>query len=145
MTTHKLVAGLNATGAQIVNLRCPHCHHAGAFHGIGNCADLVWSESGGGGAQQYAAGMRKYPNPDWQPSGASASLPSRFGCDANSQCSITCYFGSQQKTFSNLQWAVVYNYPNSTRLWLYAGGPNDQFLLGESFCNFSKIYKVWPL
>jgi hypothetical protein len=61
MTAHRLT-NLNATNAQIVNLRCPHCHHAGAFHGLGNCTDAIWIESGVG----YSGGMRVCPNAECQ-------------------------------------------------------------------------------
>jgi Domain of unknown function (DUF4145) len=61
MTAHRLT-NLTTTGAQIVNLRCPHCHHVGAFPGLGNCADAFWAESG----VNYSAGMRVCPNPECQ-------------------------------------------------------------------------------
>src|SRR5689334_5774746 len=52
-----------------------------------------------------------------------------FGCTTDKSCSITCTTGNATKTFQNLEWALVYKYPNSTKLWLYAaGGPNEQYL-----------------
>jgi hypothetical protein len=67
-----------------------------------------------------------------------------FGCGAGQNCSITCYFAGGPKTFSNLQWAVVGNYPNSTHLWLKTG-TNQNYLLGDAFCDFSKIAEIDPL
>ncbi len=43
-------------GPHIVNLRCPLCRHAGAFHGVG-VNDLQWSS----GPEIYKAGMRRCP------------------------------------------------------------------------------------
>ena len=43
----------------IVNLRCPHCRHQGAFHGIPNCTDVTWGHQ----VKRYA-GVRKCPNPE---------------------------------------------------------------------------------
>jgi len=68
-----------------------------------------------------------------------------FGCGVGQQCSITCNVSGGQKVLSNLQWAVVYNYPNSTNLWLDTDGANAEYLLGDSFCDFSHINKLWPL
>jgi hypothetical protein len=67
-----------------------------------------------------------------------------FSCQG-SHCEIACYPGGNVRKFTNLSWAVVYKNPNSERLWLYAGGPNDQFLIDGIFCDFSKILKDWPL
>ena len=67
-----------------------------------------------------------------------------FKC-TDGKCQITCSTASGDKVIPVNDWAIVYKYPNSNPLWLYAaGGPNNQFLLGEAFCDFSKIYKIWP-
>lgn len=69
-----------------------------------------------------------------------------FGCGANQNCSITCSFPGGPKTFTNVPWAVVGNYPNSTHLWLTLGsGANENYLLGDAFCDFSKIDTIIPL
>ncbi|MBS0247245.1 MAG: hypothetical protein JSR61_11545 [Proteobacteria bacterium] len=69
-----------------------------------------------------------------------------FGCGPLKNCEITCSNGSTSKTMKNLEWALVYKYANSDRLFLYAaGGPNEHYLIDGSFCDFSKILKVYPL
>ncbi len=66
MTIHK-VTGAQPANSTIVNLRCPHCNHQGAFHGFDNCKDISWVETINVGNQRqgvsFAAGMRKCPNP----------------------------------------------------------------------------------
>jgi uncharacterized protein DUF4145 len=59
MTSYQPTAQVGSGNAQIVNLRCPHCRHAGAFHGVA-IPDLTWA------SVHYAAGTRKCPNPDCQ-------------------------------------------------------------------------------
>ncbi len=62
---HKLLMGLNPAAPTVVNLRCPHCRHVGAFSGVGNCTDLAWSEPGPPPHNQaihFAAGTRRCPN-----------------------------------------------------------------------------------
>jgi hypothetical protein len=69
-----------------------------------------------------------------------------FGCGTSQNCSITCSFPGGPKTFTNVPWAVVGNYSNSTHLWLKLGnGPNENYLLGDAFCDFSKIATIIPL
>jgi uncharacterized protein DUF4145 len=62
MPNHR-VDGANAANPNVVNLRCPHCNHHGAFHAFGNCNDIVWAEGIGNGRLVFQAGMRKCPNP----------------------------------------------------------------------------------
>jgi hypothetical protein len=59
---HLLTHQFAAHPATIVNLRCPICRHAGAFHGISNCQDLTWLEPSSGN-QSFQAGERRCPNP----------------------------------------------------------------------------------
>jgi len=44
MSSHKLIANVQPHAPAIVALRCPHCRHAGAFHGLPTCADVTWVE-----------------------------------------------------------------------------------------------------
>lgn len=60
---HLLKQNIGHHPATIVNLRCPICRHAGAFHGLTNCADATWLEPGFGN-QLFQAGERRCPNPD---------------------------------------------------------------------------------
>jgi hypothetical protein len=62
---HKLTITVDAASATVVNLRCPHCRHVGAFHGIPNCHDVSWAErvsSTGNQFVPFAAGVRRCPN-----------------------------------------------------------------------------------
>ena len=63
MATHD-VRNANPANVVVVNLRCPHCNHQGAFHGFGNINDIAWIErpSPLGAAAHLQAGMRKCPN-----------------------------------------------------------------------------------
>jgi len=66
---HPMKLGLRNHPSTTVNLRCPICRHAGAFHGIDNCFDVSWSEpspGGGGPAVQFNAGERMCPNSECQ-------------------------------------------------------------------------------
>lgn len=59
----------NHSNATVVNLRCPHCRHAGAFHGFDNCHDLIYnpvqSRVGTNIKTDYdRAGLRRCPNPE---------------------------------------------------------------------------------
>ncbi|MBX3579715.1 MAG: DUF4145 domain-containing protein [Rhizobiaceae bacterium] len=58
-----------ATGPRVLNLRCPVCRHAGAFHGYRDCSDIGWNpivknKPNGTGKYQdiNVAGMRMCPN-----------------------------------------------------------------------------------
>jgi hypothetical protein len=67
LKTHR-ISNSNAADPAIANLRCPHCNHQGAFHGIAKCSDIVWAESiadesGQVRAISHTAGVRKCPNP----------------------------------------------------------------------------------
>ncbi len=64
MATHNVISA-NAANPAIVNLRCPHCNHQGAFHGFGNANDISWSKraSSNGAPVHFQAGLRKCPNP----------------------------------------------------------------------------------
>jgi hypothetical protein len=65
MNSHKITNSVNAAQPTVVNLRCPHCRHVGAFHGLPNCNDLSWSEPAPGVHNQFkhfAAGVRRCPN-----------------------------------------------------------------------------------
>lgn len=65
-----VVKGEQGQGPKIVNLRCPFCRHAGAFHGFANISDIAWDQTkkpihlGGHRTVFSFAGMRKCPNPD---------------------------------------------------------------------------------
>lgn len=64
------VQGEQPADARVVNLRCPHCRHAGAFHGFQNVRDIHWGTiqkrlANGGHRQVFSyAGSRKCPNAD---------------------------------------------------------------------------------
>jgi hypothetical protein len=64
MATHKIHGGKAATST-VVNLRCPHCNHQGAFHGFSNCNDVSWNETVAGQNRGVTlqAGPRLCPNP----------------------------------------------------------------------------------
>lgn len=66
MTTHKLISP-TPTVSTTATLRCPHCNHKGAFHGIKDCHDVRWAEgvanaTGLVAATPFAAGVRMCPN-----------------------------------------------------------------------------------
>src|SRR5260370_23598505 len=64
MISHKL-QNVQLVQARTVNIRCPHCHHIGAFHGIPDCPDVEWVElSGPNSANSLSAGVRFCPNLD---------------------------------------------------------------------------------
>jgi hypothetical protein len=65
---YKIEQLINAVPPSTVNLRCPHCRHAGAFHGIVSCSDVQWTmhRHGEGNAQAYSGGARQCPNDDCQ-------------------------------------------------------------------------------
>jgi hypothetical protein len=63
-----------------------------------------------------------------------------FGCTPDNNCEITCTIFGKDVKFEKVPWAVVYKYPNSTRLWLQLGtGPNAHYLLGDAFCDFTNM------
>ena len=63
---------VQSSAPSIVNLNCPTCRRAGAFHGYEKCLDVIWGPTarpvkGGGGVNYtsfWRAGMRKCPNTD---------------------------------------------------------------------------------
>lgn len=65
------ISGQNVgtTHAQIVNLRCPHCHRNGAFHGV-QAEDVSWTQSLTAEQKHLnrvavlCAGVRRCPNPE---------------------------------------------------------------------------------
>jgi hypothetical protein len=69
-----------------------------------------------------------------------------FGCGENrSDCQITCMGAWGERRFKNVGWVIVYKYPNSTRPWLQMDTPNNIHLIGDAFCDFSKIPIITPL
>lgn len=69
MTQYKFPPNVGNHVPLVARLRCPHCHHAGAFHGIQNCADASWTNTTIQNGQpiatgSYTAGVRRCPNPD---------------------------------------------------------------------------------
>ena len=63
-----------------------------------------------------------------------------FGCAPDNNCEITCTISGKDVKFEKVPWAVVYKYPNSTRLWLQLGtAPNAHYLLGNAFCDFTNM------
>ncbi len=60
----------NSSAPMVVNLHCPHCRHAGAFHAYGNTPDVAWADLARhqDGSMvtvaQYFAGCRRCPNPE---------------------------------------------------------------------------------
>jgi hypothetical protein len=66
--SHKLTNNVQALPPVVVSLRCPHCNHVGAFHGLPSCQDVNWVEAAGTGTPgqvrpvAYAAGVRVCPN-----------------------------------------------------------------------------------
>src|SRR5439155_11710146 len=52
----------NQVNPTVVSLRCPHCGHAGSFHGISN--DVSWLAQSAPGPAQYSGGVRQCPNPE---------------------------------------------------------------------------------
>jgi hypothetical protein len=69
---YPLITGTDTAHSSVVNLRCPHCRHKGAFHGLPNCPDVHWltnlegSLSRQGRVINFYAGCRKCPNPECQ-------------------------------------------------------------------------------
>ncbi|KRR09966.1 hypothetical protein CQ12_06015 [Bradyrhizobium jicamae] len=66
MTIHKLIDP-QPGNPTVVNLRCPHCRHQGAFNAVKNCNDVAWIEGvknqGGKLAPTgFSAGARVCPN-----------------------------------------------------------------------------------
>lgn len=51
-------------GANPINLRCPHCRHMGAFHGLNNIHDASFVGNFEGKAVPITFGIRKCPNRD---------------------------------------------------------------------------------
>jgi uncharacterized protein DUF4145 len=54
---YQLINNVGSAPAPLVNLRCPHCGHAGAFQGIPNCHDVTWGTS----SVRYFGGARRCP------------------------------------------------------------------------------------
>ncbi len=67
-----------------------------------------------------------------------------YGCDGPEKCRIVCYPAGGERRIERLSWAVVYKYPNSTRLWLLANGPVDIYL-GDTFCDFGGMRRIVPM
>lgn len=68
MISHKLVSNVGSENPKIANLRCPHCNHVGAFHGLPQCSDVTWTipkqqPNGARVAIQCSGGIRICPNP----------------------------------------------------------------------------------
>jgi hypothetical protein len=66
MATHKIPSP-QAAAPIVVNLRCPHCRHQGAFRTVNNCNDVHWTEgiknqNGALIGAPFAAGIRICPN-----------------------------------------------------------------------------------
>ena len=67
MSAHKTNLNVGSTAPRAVSFRCPHCNHAGVFHGYHNCADVTWHERDRDrNVTAYAAGVRICPNPECQ-------------------------------------------------------------------------------
>jgi len=96
-------------------------------------------------ASSYAFGQVTNPPTQYGPLQKMEAV-AHFGCTLEKNCEITCATGSFTKVMKNLEWAMVYKYSNSDRLFLYAaGGPNEHYLIDGAFCDFSKILKTYPL
>jgi hypothetical protein len=97
----------------------------------------------------WVSANAQQPHPDPPPQFGPPQKPeavAQFACKTNPTCEITCAGAFGTKVFKNLDWAVIYKYPNSTRLWLWAaGGPNERYLLGDALCDFSRIPITSPL
>ena len=70
-----------------------------------------------------------------------------FWCGGvSTSCEITCTIGGTQRHFTGINAARVQTYPGSDKLWLELDpGPNNIFLLGDAFCDFSKMPVTRPL